>query len=92
MLNEPKPERKPAANANGPAIPRGHVPLHVQAFVEGRVGQETLIQEKVQQEVQQKVVMPHSAPFGEPSSAVRQVAVASQGKSPRETYAGEGLS
>ena len=88
MLNESKPERKPAANANGPVIPLGHIPVHVQAFVQGRVGQGTLIQEKVQQ----KVVMPQPTPYGEPSSAVRQVAVASQGKSPREAYAGEGLS
>lgn len=88
MLNEPKPEGKPVANANGPVVSLGHVPVHVHAFEQGRVGQEAAVQQKVQQ----KVVMPQPAPYGEPCSAVRQVAVASQGKSPREAYAGEGLS
>ena len=92
MLNEPKPEGRPAANASAAEVSLGHVPAHVYAFVQGRVGQGTVIQRKAQQEVQQRVVMPRSAPDGEPSSAVRQVAVASKGKSPREAYAGEGLS
>ena len=41
---------------------------------------------------QQTVVMPQPSPYGDSSSAVRHVAVASQGKSPRKTFAGEGLS
>ena len=74
MLQEPKTERNPAANASGPEISRAHVQAHAQTFVHGTV------------------VMPQPSPFGDASSAARHVSVASQGKSPRETYAGEGLS
>ena len=79
MLQEPKAERKPAAETSGQEIPQAHAPTHAQAFAQGRVTQET-------------VVMPQPSPYGDASSAVRHVAVASQGKSPRETHAGEGLS
>ena len=75
MLNEPKTERKPSANASG--VPLGHVPAHVQALMQGKVVQ---------------VVMPQPSPYGEASSAARHVSVASESKSPREAYAGEGLS
>src|SRR5215471_1790116 len=34
MLNEPKEERKPSANAGAPVVPLGHVPAHVHAFVQ----------------------------------------------------------
>ena len=82
MLNEPKTERKPAPgsrdDASAPVVPLGHVPAHVQAFVQGTV-------------VTQRMVVPQPSPCGEASSAVRHVSVAS-GKSPREAYAGEGLS
>ncbi|HKW31564.1 MAG TPA: sigma-70 family RNA polymerase sigma factor [Candidatus Acidoferrum sp.] len=88
MLNEPKSkepktERKPPANASAPETSLGHVAAHVRPFVQGRV---------IQQVVQEKVVMPQPSPYGEASSAVRHGAVASQSKSPREAYAGEGLS
>ena len=77
-LNEPKAERKPVANASATVVPMGHVPAPVHA-----VNQET-------------VVVPQPASFGKPSSAARHVSVsssvASSGKSPREAYAGEGLS
>jgi RNA polymerase sigma-70 factor (ECF subfamily) len=71
------------------AVPRTQVatpqvPAHAHAFLQGRAVQETVVNEKV--------VMPQPAPYGEPSSAMRQVAVASQSKSSREAYAGEGLS
>jgi RNA polymerase sigma-70 factor (ECF subfamily) len=91
MLVEPKLQESAVTAENGrppredrgkqKAVPTAHVPAYVQvqAFGQGRVAQE-------------KVVMPQPAPYGEPSSAVRQGAVASQGKSPRDTYAGEGLS
>lgn len=82
MLNESKSERKSAANASGPEVT--HVPVHVQTIMHGNVVQAALSREKV--------VMPQPAPYGEPCSGARQVAVASQGKSPREAYAGEGLS
>ena len=82
MLNESKTERRSAANASGREVT--HVPVHVQTIIQGKVVQEALGREKV--------VMPQPAPYGEASSAVRQVSVASQGKSPREAYAGEGLS
>jgi len=88
MLQEQKTERKPAANTRGPQIPLGHVPAHAQAFLQGKVVQEAVAQEKV--------VMPQPSPYGEASSAARHVSVASsvasKGKSPRGTYAGEGLS
>ncbi|HKW62169.1 MAG TPA: sigma-70 family RNA polymerase sigma factor [Candidatus Acidoferrum sp.] len=92
MLNEPKSsepktERKPSANASAPETSLGHVPAHVQAFGQGRV---------VQEVVQAKVVMPQPSPCGETSSAAGHVSVASSiassSKSPREAYAGEGLS
>jgi RNA polymerase sigma-70 factor, ECF subfamily len=38
------------------------------------------------------VVMPQPLPYGEASSAARHISVASHSKSPREAYAGEGLS
>ena len=84
MLQEPKAERNPAANISGAQIPLGHIPAHAHAFLQGRFVQETVVNEKV--------VMPQPSPYGEASSAVRQVAVASHSKSPREAYAGEGLS
>src|SRR5215470_6167105 len=84
MLQEPKTERKLAANSSAPEVPAVRVPGHVYAFLQGRVVQNTVAQEKV--------VMPQSSPHGEASSAVRHVSVASQSKSPREAYAGEGLS
>lgn len=81
-LNEPKTERKPSPGsregASGPVVPLGRVPVHLHA---GN---------------QESVVAPQPATYGEPSSAARHVSVASsvasKGKSPRETYAGEGLS
>lgn len=68
------------------AVTTTQVPAHAQAVQ--AFGQATVVQETV--------VMPQPAPYGGPSSAVRHGAVASsvasKGKSPRETYAGEGLS
>jgi RNA polymerase sigma-70 factor, ECF subfamily len=49
-------------------------------------------QDHAQTFVHGTVVMPQPSPFGDASSAARHVSVASQGKSPRGTYAGEGLS
>jgi len=69
MLQESKAERKPAAKTNGQEIPQAHAPIQAQAFAQGRVTQEA-------------VVMPQPSPYGDASSAVRHVAVASQGKSP----------
>jgi RNA polymerase sigma-70 factor (ECF subfamily) len=50
------------------------------------------VQAHAQTFVHGTVVMPQPSPFGDASSAARHVSVASQGKSPREAYAGEGLS
>ncbi len=66
------------------AVPTTHAPAHVQAFGQGNV-----VQDRV---VQQTVVVPQPPPYGDASSAERHVSVASQGKSPRAISAGEGLS
>src|SRR5690348_13080279 len=50
------------------------------------------VQAHAQTFVHGTVVMPQPSPFGDASSAARHVSVASQGKSSRETYAGEGVS
>ena len=50
------------------------------------------VQAHAQTFVHGTMLMPQPSPFGDASSAARHVSVASQGKSPRETYAGEGLS
>jgi len=83
MLQEPKTERNPAANARAVEVSLAHVSAHVRAFS---------LEAVVQEVVQEKVVVPPSSPCGEASSAVRHGAVASQSKSPREACAGEGLS
>ena len=46
----------------------------------------------VQAFVRETVVMPQPSPYGDASTAVRQVSVASQGAAPRANPAGEGLS
>ena len=83
---EPMLQESAAKAENGrpqKAVRATHVPARVQAFVQGTV-------------VSQKMVVPQPSPCGEASSDVRQAAVASsvasKGKSPREAYAGEGLS
>ena len=78
MLQEPKAERK-QARMSGTEIPLGHVQTHVHAVVHETV-------------VAKQVVMPQPSPYGEASTATRHVSVASPSKSPREAYAGEGLS
>jgi RNA polymerase sigma-70 factor (ECF subfamily) len=50
------------------------------------------VQTHAQTFVHGTVVVAQPSPFGDASSAARHVSVASQGKSPRETFAGEGLS
>jgi len=72
-----EPKTERKPSANGSGVPLGHVPAHVQALMQGKVVQ---------------VVMPQPSPYGEASSAARHVSVASESKSPREAYAGEGLS
>jgi len=83
MLQESKSERKPVATS-APDVSLAHVPSHVHAFLQGRVVQATVINETV--------VPPQPSPYGEASTAMQQAAVGSKGKSPREAYAGEGLS
>ena len=81
MLQEPKAERKPE-KTSGLEVPPAHVRSHVSAHAQAHV----------QAFVQRTVVVSQPSPYGDASSAARDVSVASQGTAPRVNPAGEGLS